>query len=98
MKIELVEPIPELVEKYRERVRVYLNLNLITLKEWNTKFKNYRDYCGYSIIHYLDAVILGLDAFITINPVLIKNRKELEKRFGLKISNPQEFGKEIRKK
>ena len=91
MEIELVNPQKDLIPIYKMEVEKFINLKLITLEEWNSRFKNFRDEYGYSFIHYLESTINELDTFITNNPVMLENRKELEKRFGVKIRTPGEL-------
>ena len=94
-EIELVNPIPELVDKYRNVVIRAIQLHLITLEQWNTRYKFYRDDCGYSIIHYLEGYMSGkIGTFITANPIMIDNRDDLQKRFGIKIITLEEFGED----
>lgn len=95
MEIELVNPIPELAHKYRAYVHSFISNGNITLEEWNSRLKNFRDEYGYSIIHYLEAVVNRINLFVTLNPIMIENRKELEKRFGVKIRTPEEQVKEF---
>ncbi len=94
MKIELVNPIENLIGKYKAQVHSYIDAELITLEEWNERFKYFRDDCGYSIIHYLESAVNNIDLFMTENPIILKNRKELVKRFGVKIINTKEFMEE----
>lgn len=95
MEIELVNPAtPKLASQYRAYVHSFILNKNITLEEWNSRFKNFRDDYGYSIIHYLESVVNRLDMFITLNPIMIENKEELEKRFGVKIRTPEEMLKE----
>ena len=94
MKIELVNPIENLIGKYKALVHSYIDAELITLEEWNKRFKYFRDDCGYSMIHYLQAAMSNIDLFMTNNPIMLKNRKELMKRFGVKIITTKEFMEE----
>ncbi len=95
-KIELINDIPELEDKYKERVKYFIISGLITLDEWNTRFKSYRDNYGYSIIHYLECVFNDINIFVTVNPIMLKNKKDLEKRFKVKVMTPKEFGERIK--
>lgn len=92
----------ELEKSYRDLVEKFIEAKIITLKEWNTKFYKYRDSCGYSIIHYLYCKFNGMGHFITENPLMIKERKKLIKRFGIQIFTLNEFvkfeEKEVKKK
>jgi len=90
-QIELVHAIPELKEKYVYIVNRAIELNIITLHEWNRRFKFYRDESGYSFIHYLNCMMKGINNFITSNEIMINNGKELEKRFGVKVITINEF-------
>lgn len=94
MNIELVHAIPELEKPYKDLVKKMINAKLITLEEWNTKYKDYRDSCGYSILHYFEAFLFEIDSFITNNPLMLDNREELEKRFKVKIMTVEEALKE----
>lgn len=96
MEIELVNPAtPELASQYRAYVHSFIINGNITLEEWNSRFKHFRDDVGYSIIHYLEAVVNRISIFITYTKKMIENRKELEKRFGVKIRTPEEQVKEF---
>lgn len=91
MKIELVDAIPELESVYRSIVRRAIEKGLIAESDWNSRFKNYRDDVGYSMIHYLKAVMTGsINCFVTHNPLMLDNRAELEKKFKLKIMTAKE--------
>ncbi|MEK6884436.1 MAG: hypothetical protein AABY22_32690 [Nanoarchaeota archaeon] len=94
MEIELVNAEPSLIEDYKREITRFIRNGMITLNEWNSKFKKFRDKSGYSIIHYLIASENNLDTFITMNPIMLKNKKVLQKRFGVKIQDPNEFVKE----
>ena len=89
-EIELVDATPDMEDDYRMAVKLYIDLDLITLEEWNTKYKFYRDSCGYSMIHYLNCVVNHIDCFITINPIMLDNRKELIERFNVQIMTLEE--------
>jgi hypothetical protein len=89
--IELVNAIPELENDYKKIVIRAISRELITLDEWNTKYKFYRDDCGYSMIHYLECVMHEIGIFLTSNPIMLNNRKELQKRFKVKIINLDEM-------
>lgn len=91
MEIELVNPAEDLIEDYKKEVKKAIEMNLITLDEWNMRFKFYRDDYGYSFIHYLNCIYFKIDTFLTDNPIMLENRKELEKRFGVKIISSKEF-------
>lgn len=84
-KIELVNALPTLEAPYRNTVRRIITEKKITLKEWNNKYKHYRDEYGYSIIHYFEAYIREIEAFVTNNPIMLKNKIELKKIFGIEI-------------
>ena len=91
MEIELVNPIPELVETYKAVVTIAIRRGLITLEEWNTKYKHYRDEIGYSMIHYLECCMNGIGNFCTKNKLMLENRKELQDRFGVSIMTLKEM-------
>ena len=91
MTIELVNSIPKLENEYKKIVCWAIKKGLITEEEWNTRFKNYRDNCGYSFIHYLEAKMNKIDIFVTINPIMLDNREELQNRFNVKIQTLQEI-------
>jgi predicted nucleic acid-binding protein len=44
------------------------------------------------------AKLVGCKAFITINQGMLKDRKELERKFKIKIMTPEEFIKESKEK
>ncbi len=95
MKIELVDALPELENEYRKQVQLLIDKKLITLKEWNTKYKNYRDSYGYSILNYFSAYLGKGDIFMTTNEIMLDNRDELTKKFSVKILTPGEALKEM---
>ena len=84
-----------LKERYEEVVSEAVRLQLIKRKEWDDRFINYRDDCGHSFVHYLTSVMNKIDVFLTLNTIMIKNRDELEKRFGVKIRTPEELNREF---
>ena len=90
MKIELVDALPTLIAPYKNIVRNMINKKKITVKEWNTKYKDYRDQYGYSIIHYFEAFRLGMDTFVTTNRIMLEDKEDLQKRFGVMIKDPIE--------
>lgn len=90
-RIKLVDAIPELKKEYRRSVKSFIKADLITLKEWNTRFKDYRDEIGYSMIHYLEAVMNNISNFCTVNPIMIANKTELVERFKVNIIIPNDF-------
>ena len=94
-KIELVDPIPNLIRDYKEVVYEALQEGILTLQEWNMVFKFYRDEYGYSILHYIKGAMFKTNYFITENPIMIKNRKMLEERFGVPILNAKEYNRLI---
>ena len=54
--------------------------------------KKYIDHYGIdSLPHLIEASRAGCDAFITINDPMLKDRKELEKKFKIKIRTPKEI-------
>ena len=87
-----------LEQKYEEVVSRAIGLKLIKRSEWDERFKDYRDEAGHSFVHYLECIMNKIDIFLTLNPIMIKNREELEKRFGVKIRNPRELTKELENK
>ncbi len=91
MKIELENPLEGMEEKYREEISKFIARGIISLEEWNKEFKFYRDDFGYSIIHYLISASNNLDIFVTNNPLMLKNKKKLEKRFRVKIITLEEL-------
>lgn len=90
-KIELVNALPTLIAPYKNTVRRMINENKITLKEWNSKYKNYRDDVGYSIIHLFEAHFHEIEVFITINPIMLEDKDDLFKRFNVKVMTPKEM-------
>lgn len=97
MQIELIDPIPELEEHYRDVVRKVIDKELITLYEWNIRFKFIRDEFGYSIVHYFNCLFFDIDCFLTVNPMMLENKEEFEKRFKIKIMTWDEYLKELKK-
>ena len=87
-----------LEEKYEEIVLRAVKLKIIKRKEWDDRFINYRDEAGHSFVHYLECIMNKVYIFLTINPIMLKNKKELEERFGVRILSPEEAIKEIEKK
>ncbi len=87
-----------LEEMYEEVVSRAVKLKIIKREEWDNRFKNYRDEYGHSFVHYLECIMSKIDIFLTINPIMLKNKKELEERFGVRILSPEEAIKEIDKK
>lgn len=91
--------INEYLEKvYEEVVSRAIGLKLIKRKEWDERFKDYRDEAGHSFVHYLECIMNKIDIFLTLNPIMIENREELEKRFGVRIATPEELNKELEEK
>ena len=86
-----------LEEKYEEVVSRAIKLKIIKREEWDNQFKNYRDEFGHSFVHYLECIMSKIDIFLTLNPIMLKNKKELEERFGVRILSPEEAIKEIEK-
>ena len=89
--IQLVNAIPEIEDDYREVVIRAIQNKLITLDEWNQNYKYYRDDVGYSIIHLLECSMRRIEAFVTSNPIILMNKKDLEKRLNVKIFTLEEF-------
>jgi len=91
--------INKLLEKeYEKVVSRAVKLKIIKREEWDNRFKNYRDEFGHSFVHYLECIMSKINFFLTINPIMLKNKKELEERFGVRILSPEEAIKEIGKK
>jgi hypothetical protein len=90
-EIQLINSIPELEEEYRRTIQKFIDSGILTLEEWNTKYKFYRDKYGYSMISLLECVFFNIDLFITENLLILQDRKDLEKRFGIRIKNAQEI-------
>jgi len=44
-----------------------------------------------SLPHIKEAVAAKCDVFVTINQSVLGDRKELEKKFGIKIATPEEI-------
>jgi len=72
-------------------VSTSIKLKLITLSEWENRFKDYCDNAGHSFVHYLEANMNGCDTFLTMNDIMLNNRKELNKRFKAQISSTEDF-------
>lgn len=98
MKIELVNALPELEADYRKEVQLLVDKEIITLEEWNTKYKDYRDDCGYSILHYFSAYLNNIEVFVTLNPIMLENRDELVNKFKVRILTLEETFKEEEEK
>lgn len=64
-----------LEEKYEEIVSEAIKLKIIKRKEWDNRFKNYRDEYGHSFVHYLECIMCKINIFLTINPIMLKNKK-----------------------
>ena len=91
--------INKLLEKeYEKVVSRAVELKIIKREEWDNRFKNYRDEFGHSFVHYLECIMSKINFFLTINPIMLKNKMELEERFGVRILSPEEAIKEIGKK
>ena len=87
-----------LKQKYEEVVSRAIELKLIKREEWKNRFINYRDRYGHSFVHYLEAIMGKMDVFLTLNSIMLRNREELEKRFGVRILTPEELNKEVEDK
>ena len=51
-----------------------------------------------SLPNLRSAKIAGCEEFITINKEMLKDKKELERKFKIKIQTPEEFIKESKKR
>lgn len=88
----MIQKIEKKLEEYYENtVNLAIRFGWITRKEWNNKFKHYRDEWGHSFIHLLECKMHGVGNFLTTNKIMIKNRKYLIKRFGVNIMTPEEL-------
>jgi len=87
-----------LKQKYEEVVSRAVELKLIKREEWKNRFINYRDEYGHSFVHYLESIMGKMDVFLTLNSIMLRNREELEKRFGVRILTPEELNKEVEDK
>lgn len=96
--IELVSDIPELKPTYIKVIQNAIQRGLITEKEWNSRFKNYRDKYGYSFVHYLECISNEIDNFITNNKIMLDNSDELFKRFGVRVCTIDDMVKEMERK
>ena len=85
-----------LEKKYEEVVSKAIRLKIIKRKEWDERFKNYRDEAGHSFVHYLVSIMNEMDIFLTLNPIMLRNRNTLQKRFGVRIVSPEELNKEMK--
>jgi len=66
---------------------------LFTEKEYEEKYKDmfYDDYGADSFAQYINAAMNAkADYFVTSNERMLNRKKELENRFGLKITSPEE--------
>lgn len=79
---------------YNKIVNEAIEKGLITQEEWETKFKFYRDQYGHSFVHLLECRLHDIGFFITLCPVILENRQELQGKFQVKIMTPLEFGSE----
>ncbi len=84
-----------LEKQYKEIVSRAVKLKIMKRKEWNDRFKTYRDECGHSFVHYLECIRNKIDVFLTTNPIMLRNRNELQERFGVRIASPEELHKEL---
>ncbi len=86
-------------EKKRILAEIY-SRGLMTPEEYEREYKNkYLDEYGCnSFMAYLSYVELNDNhgIFITLNDKIIKDRKKLEKKFGVKIKSLQEINKMIK--
>ena len=96
MKIKEIDKILKVA--YEEVVSRAIKLKLIKRKEWNDRFINYRDEVGHSFVHYLECIMNKIEVFVTVNSIMLKNREELQKRFGVRIASPEELHKELHDK
>jgi hypothetical protein len=56
----------------------------------------YDEFGSDSFIQYINAVMNAkIDFFVTENERMLKRREELEKRFGLKITSPENILKKL---
>ncbi len=85
----------DLEKMYEEVVSRAIRLKIIKRKEWDDRFKNYRDECGHSFVHYLECIMNNIEIFVTLNPIMFKHREELQERFGVRIASPEELIKEM---
>lgn len=85
-----------LKQEYEKVVSRAVKLKLIKRKEWDDRFINYRDEYGHSFVHYLECIMHKIEVFVTINPIMLKNKKELQNRFGVRIASPEELIEEIK--
>ncbi len=70
---------------------------IFTKKEYNEKYKDmfYDKYGSDSFIQYINAVMNSdVDCFVTENIRMMKRKKELFEKFGLRIASPEEIVKE----
>lgn len=86
----------DLEKIYEEVVSRAVRLKIIKRKEWDNRFKNYRDEYGHSFVHYLESIMNNIEIFVTLNPIMFKYREELQKRFGVRITSPEELTEEIK--
>ena len=93
--------IKEQLKKEREKIlRLAFSKKLLTKEEYEKEYKSrYIDCYGCdSFLCYLSYVVLVNDKegiFITLNDKIIKDRKKIEKRFGIRILSVEEAEKII---
>jgi len=94
-----IEQMDKFLEKERNRIiSLAIKRKIITKEEWEKRFKFFTDEYGInSFIHYLEAIMLNVEGFATLNEKMIKNKKELEKRFKVEIIGPKEMKGMVKK-
>lgn len=76
---------------YESIVKKSIDKGIITRKEWDERFSDFKDEYGHSFVHYLNCILNKIDLFLTTCKIMIDNRQELKKRFGVEIILPEEF-------
>ena len=88
----------DLEKAYETVAAAAIKKGLMTKVEWETRFKFYRDEVGHSFIHLLECVMAseGINTFLTSNPIMLENKKELQDRFKIEILTLDEFSKKMK--
>ena len=98
----MVERIKQAVHEQKNNIlQQAFEEKLLTEEEYNSKYKDrfYGDLGADSFIDYLNAVMNAKeDCFLTDNERILKVRKDLEQRYGLKIATMEEVKKMMEEK
>ena len=93
--VKIIRRINEQFHEQKEKIlQQAYDEDLFTKQEYEEQYKDmfYDDFGSDSFIQYINAAINAkTDFFVTNNERLIKSRKQLQKRFRLKIATPEEI-------